>query len=140
MLTKVDRASMAHSLEVRVPFLSHVFVDWALSVPIDLKLRGRTGKWLVREAVRPWLPAGVLDRRKQGFSVPLSRWVRGDFGHYAESVWNAAGAGDAGVFDPGSVASLFRQHREGHKDWSNTLFTLTMFALWWQDRPGRSAA
>ena len=135
MLTKVDRASMAHSLEVRVPFLSHVFVDWALTVPVDVKLRGRTGKWLVREAVRPWLPQGVLDRRKQGFSVPMSQWVRGDFGAYAEDVWAGSGAADSGILDAAAVRRLFAEHREGRVDRSNTLFTLTMFALWWARRP-----
>jgi asparagine synthase (glutamine-hydrolysing) len=76
MLTKVDRASMAHSLEVRVPFLAHTFVDWAATVPVDLKLRGVTGKHLVRRAIADWLPPGVLDRPKQGFAIPLSGWVR----------------------------------------------------------------
>ena len=135
MLTKVDRASMAHSLEVRVPFLSHVFVDWASSVPVDLKLRGRTGKWLVRKGVAPWLPPGALDRRKQGFSIPLSRWVRGDLGAYAESVWRDSGAAEAEVLDDRAVGALFREHREGRSDRSDTLFSLTMFALWWAERP-----
>src|SRR5207249_815280 len=84
MLTKVDRASMQHSLEVRVPFLSHVFVEFAAGVPVDLKLRGATGKYIVRKAVEPWLPQGALERPKQGFAVPLARWVKGDLGRYAE--------------------------------------------------------
>src|SRR5262249_47399936 len=96
MLTKVDRASMAHSLEVRVPFLAHTSVDFAASVPAHLKLRGTTGKYLVRRAVEPWLPPGILDRPKQGFAIPLSRWVRGDLGTYAESVWRDSGADRAG--------------------------------------------
>ena len=135
MLTKVDRASMAHSLEVRVPFLAHTFADFAATVPIDMKLRGSTGKYILRKAVEPWLPPGILDRPKQGFAVPLARWVRGDLGNFAESVWRDAKADDAGALEPAAVARLFREHRSGKVDRSQLLFALTMFALWWQSRP-----
>ena len=135
MLTKVDRASMAHSLEVRVPFLAHTFVDFAATIPVDLKLRGRTGKWLVRQAVAPWLPAGALDRPKQGFALPLGKWVRGDLGRYAESVWRDSGVGNAGWLDEKAVSALFQSHREGRAERSTMLFALAMFALWWSQRP-----
>ena len=135
MLTKVDRASMAHSLEVRVPFLSHVFVDWASTVPVGLKLKGRTGKWLVREAVGPWLPPGILDRPKQGFSIPLARWLRGDLGRYAEEVWRDSGVASAGFVDDAFVTKLFHEHRNGRAEMSDTLYSLAMFALWWDQRP-----
>ena len=135
MLTKVDRASMQHSLEVRVPFLSHVFVQFAATVPIDLKLRGGKGKYIVRKAVEPWLPPGVLDRPKQGFAVPLARWVRGDLGRYAEALWRDARADEAGALKPDAVAALFREHREARADRSQMLYALAMFALWWQQRP-----
>ena len=137
MLTKVDRASMAHSLEVRVPFLAHTFADWAATVPIDLKLRGVTGKYLVRRAVADWLPPGALDRPKQGFAIPLSGWVRGDLGRYAESVWRDSGAGNAGVLEARAVDRLFAEHRAGRADRSQVLYALAMFALWWGTRPGR---
>jgi asparagine synthase (glutamine-hydrolysing) len=137
MLTKVDRASMAHSLEVRVPFLAHTFVDWAATVPVDLKLRGATGKYLVRRAIAEWLPPRSLDRPKQGFSIPLSGWVRGDLGRYAESVWHDSGAERARVLDAGAVAALFAEHRAGRADRSQMLYALAMFALWWTERPGR---
>jgi len=137
MLTKVDRASMAHSLEVRVPFLSPTFVDWAAAVPVSLKLRGMTGKYLVRRAIAEWLPPGSLDRPKQGFAIPLSGWVRGDLGRYAESVWRDSGAERAAVLKPDAVAALFAEHRAGRADRSQTLYALAMFALWWAERPGR---
>jgi asparagine synthase (glutamine-hydrolysing) len=135
MLTKVDRASMQHSLEVRVPFLSHVFVEFAAGVPVDLKLRGSTGKYLVRRAVEPWLPPGILDRPKQGFAVPLARWVRGDLGAYAERVWRDARADEAGALRPEAVTALLAEHRSGRADRSQLLYALAMFALWWQGRP-----
>lgn len=136
MLTKVDRASMAHSLEVRVPFLAHTFVDFAATVPVGLKLRGSTGKYILRRAVEPWLPPGVLDRPKQGFAVPLTHWVSGDLGRYAEGVWRDMRVDEAGALDPAAVAGLFAEHRSGRSDRSQLLFALAMFALWWGDRPG----
>ncbi len=135
MLTKVDRASMAHSLEVRVPFLAHTFVDFATSVPVGLKLRGSTGKYLVRKAVEPWLPPGFLDRPKQGFAVPLASWVRGDLGRYAESAWRDARADEARALRPEAVTALFAEHRAGRADRSQMLYALAMFALWWGNRP-----
>ena len=135
MLTKVDRASMAHSLEVRVPFLAHTFVDFAATVPVSMKLRGATGKYVLRKAVEPWLPPGILDRPKQGFAVPLARWVRGDFGRYAEELWRDSNADAAGALRPEAVAALFAEHRSGRADRSQMLFALAMFALWWRERP-----
>jgi asparagine synthase (glutamine-hydrolysing) len=126
---------MQHSLEVRVPFLSHEFVQFAATVPIDLKLRGALGKYLVRRAVEPWLPPGALDRPKQGFAVPLARWVRGDLGRYAEALWRDAGADESGALKPEAVAALFREHREARADRSQMLYALAMFALWWRERP-----
>ena len=139
MLTKVDRASMAHSLEVRVPFLAHTFVDFAATMPVDLKLRGATGKWIVRRAVEDWLPPGVLDRPKQGFAIPLAQWVRGDLGRYAESVWRDSRADEAGALRPEAVAALFAEHRSGRADRSQLLYALAMFALWWNGRPGATS-
>lgn len=140
MLTKVDRASMAHSLEVRVPFLAHTFVDFAASVPMSMKLRGSTGKYIIRKAVESWLPAGILDRPKQGFAVPLAKWVRGDFGSYVESVWRDSGADQAGALRPEAVSALFAEHRSGRADRSQLLYALAMFALWWAGRPGGQRA
>ena len=81
----------------------------------------------------------MLDRPKQGFAIPLARWVRGDLGRYAESVWRDVGADRAGVLAPDAVAALFREHREGRADRSQMLYALAMFALWWASRPGTRA-
>jgi len=132
MLTKVDRASMAHSLEVRVPFLSHKLVDWAATMPLSMKLRHNTGKYVVRKAVEPWLPAGLLDRPKQGFKMPLAQWFRGDFGRYAQAVWHDSGAKQAGYLDPAAVDRLFHQHASGVHDHGRVLYSIAVFALWWQ--------
>ena len=139
MLTKVDRASMAHSLEVRVPMLSHEFVEWGMTIPRDLKVRGGVGKYILREAIKPWLPEGVVDRRKQGFQIPLAEWFSGDFGGYAEELWNESGARDAGFLQSRAVAELFREHRGGARNHGRFLFALAIFSLWWQRSRGLRA-
>jgi asparagine synthase (glutamine-hydrolysing) len=136
MLTKVDRASMAHSLEVRVPFLAHTFVDWSSQVPVSMKIKGNKGKYIVRKAIEDWLPAGILDRPKQGFTIPLADWFHGDLGHYAETVWHDTGAIDAPFLNKNKINTVFKEHRSGRKDYSHFLYALTMFSLWWQNRLG----
>lgn len=130
MLTKVDRASMAHSLEVRVPMLGQPMVDLALSMPAPMKLDGRTGKRVVRQAIAPWLPAGILDRRKQGFQMPLSAWFAGDFGRYAEELWRDSGARGEGIWQAAAVDRVFADHRAGRRDHSRFLYALAVYCLW----------
>jgi asparagine synthase (glutamine-hydrolysing) len=134
MLTKVDRASMAHSLEVRVPLLSRPLVDWAMGVPTSMKIRNRTGKYILREAIRPWMPPGVVDRRKQGFQIPLAEWFDGDFGRYAQELWHDSGAAELGFLRCDQVDEVFSEHRDGKRDHGRFLYALSMFSLWWADR------
>jgi asparagine synthase (glutamine-hydrolysing) len=131
MLTKVDRASMAHSLEVRVPLLSHRFVEWAATVPISLKLRGDQGKFILRRAIGNWLPPNILDRPKQGFAVPISHWLKGPFGDHVLKQWTDSGLEDTGLFSQGAMHTLLREHRTGASDHSKIVFTLLMLAQWW---------
>ena len=95
LLNRLDRASMAHSLEARVPFLSHQFVDWSLTMPLGMKLKGKVGKYVLRKAAEPWLPPGALDKRKLGFQLPFAEWFRGDFSDFARDAWHASGADQA---------------------------------------------
>jgi asparagine synthase (glutamine-hydrolysing) len=136
MLTKVDRASMAHSLEVRVPMLGTRFVDWALTVPTRMKMRGATGKYLVKEAIAPWLPPGYVRRRKQGFAIPLKEWFAGDFGQFALELWHDSGFRRSGILAPDAVDAVFRAHRDGKSDHGRFLYALAIFCLWWNRRPG----
>lgn len=137
MLTKVDRASMAHSLEVRVPMLSQAMVDLALSMPAKVKLRGGVGKYPVRAAIAPWLPAGILDRRKQGFQMPLAEWFGGDFGRYAQELWRDGEVARSGYLNGAAVEDIFREHRAGRRDHGRLLYALAIFCLWWGNRPTR---
>jgi len=132
MLTRLDRASMAHSLEARVPFLSHRLVDWALTVPGAMKLRGTTGKFILRRAVAPWLPASTMRRPKQGFQIPHADWLRGQLGELALATWRSSGAADAGYLDNRAVERLFDEHRRGVADHGRFLYTVAAFALWWE--------
>jgi asparagine synthase (glutamine-hydrolysing) len=140
ILTKVDRASMAHSLEVRVPLLSHRFVDWTATVPNRLKLDCGVGKQLLRRAVADWLPPGFLDRPKQGFSIPLAAWALGEFGDHALAVWNSSGIADSGWFSSAAMSRLLYEHRRGDADHGAVIFTLLMLAYWWPTRLGAAAA
>ena len=130
MLTKVDRASMAHSLEVRVPMLGPSFVDWALAIPAAMKIRGNTGKYVLRKAVEPWLPMNIVERPKQGFVLPLAAWFAGDFGSYAHEVWHGSGAADEGLLSRSVVDEIFAEHRSGRRDYSKFLYSLVMYGLW----------
>lgn len=138
MLTRLDRASMAHSVEARVPFLSHKMVDWALTVPDKLKLRGMTGKLILRRAIAPWLPQEILARPKQGFQIPMANWLRDRFGDFARETWNDSGFAEAGYVDRAAVERLFREHKEGAADHSRMLYAITVFGIWLYD--ARSAS
>jgi asparagine synthase (glutamine-hydrolysing) len=131
LLSRLDRASMAHSLEARVPLLSHRFVDWSLTMPLEMKMRG-PGKYALREAVRPWLPQGILERRKQGFQMPLDDWFKGDYAEFARAAWHDSGAARAGYLRADAVDRLFADHRSGNARHGKLLFALTMFSCWWQ--------
>ncbi|HMS60907.1 MAG TPA: asparagine synthase (glutamine-hydrolyzing) [Solirubrobacteraceae bacterium] len=142
LLPKVDVTSMAHSLEVRAPLLDHVLVEEAARMPVALKLRGTDGKVVLREAVRPWLPDGLLDRPKQGFAVPLERWLREELRDLPELVLLDPRATERGLFRPGAVRALIEEHRDG-TDRSAQLWALINLELWFRtcvDRVTATAA
>lgn len=126
ILTKVDRASMAHSLEVRVPLLDHRLVEWASSLPPGLKLRGRTGKYILKKTLEPDLPHDVLYRSKMGFNVPLAAWLRGPLAQRARDALLAGAIAGCGYFEPATLDRLVREHQAGRRDHSATLWSLLM--------------
>ncbi len=127
ILTKVDRASMAHSLEVRVPVLDHPFVEWAGRLPAALKLRGRTGKYLLKKAVEPYIPHDILYRPKMGFAVPLAGWLRGPLRQRVRARLTGSTLEETGLFEMGFVETLLDQHQSGLRDHSSPLWALVMF-------------
>lgn len=132
LLHRLDRTSMAHSLEARVPFLSHRFVDWTLTMPRAMKLRGRTGKYALRKAVEPWLFPGALEMRKLGFQLPFKEWFHGDFADFAQAAWSGSGAASAGYLQRDAVEALFAEHRAGRANHGRLLYAVAMFAIWWE--------
>jgi asparagine synthase (glutamine-hydrolysing) len=131
MCQRLDRSSMAHSVEARVPFLSHHFVEWALTIPSELKLRGSTGKYVLRRAVEPWFPKGALSQGKIGFQLPFADWFMGGFNDFAREAWRSSGVADLGFLDPKGVERLFDEHRTGAADRGRILYAIAMFSCWW---------
>lgn len=127
ILTKVDRASMAHSLEVRVPFLDHTFVSWVAGLPTQIKLHSGTGKHVLKEALRPLLPHEVLFRSKMGFAVPLGLWFRGSLKERMAATVCGDRLKQSGLFSPEGLDRLVREHQTGKRVWTAVLWALLMF-------------
>ena len=125
--TKVDRASMAHSLEVREPLMDHPLVEWLASLPSSLKVRDGEGKWLLKKAMEPRLPPEVLYRPKMGFAVPLARWFRGPLRERVGRALTGGMMGDSGMFDMDYVGRLVAEHQSQRRDHSAPIWTLFMF-------------
>jgi asparagine synthase (glutamine-hydrolysing) len=126
ILTKVDRASMAHSLEVRVPLLDHRLVEWASSLPPELKLKNGTGKYIFKKMLEPDLPHDVLYRTKMGFSPPLANWLRGPLAQHVRRALLSGAVAQCGYFEQSRLEALVRQHASNRHDHSTTLWKLLM--------------
>jgi asparagine synthase (glutamine-hydrolysing) len=129
ILTKVDRASMAVSLEVRSPLLDHRLMALAARIPSKLKLRGREGKYIFKRAMNNLLPREILSRPKQGFVAPLAEWLRGDLREFANHALFDAASQD-GLLNSSVVARLWNEHQSGRRDFSRPLWAILMFRLW----------
>lgn len=127
ILTKVDRASMAVSLEVRAPLLDHKLMEQVARVPSSLKLRGGSGKYILKKAVEPLLPHDTIYRKKQGFAIPLGRWFRGELRELAE---NSLFSHADGILDPGFLKFVWNQHQKRQYDRSPHLWAVLMFRKW----------
>jgi asparagine synthase (glutamine-hydrolysing) len=127
ILTKVDRASMAHSLEVRVPILDHELVEWAATLPPELKLRGGEGKYVLKKAVARQVPPDVVYRPKMGFAVPLARWFRAELRERLRSRLLGGSLAGTGLFSMDVVERLVSQHQSGLRDHSAILWSLLIY-------------
>lgn len=125
--TKVDRASMAHSLEVREPLMDHELVEWLASLPSSHKIQGQEGKYIFKKAMEPHLPHDVLYRPKMGFSVPLARWFRGPLKQRVRDAVLGERLAATGWFDRSYLEHLVQAHQSGARDYSAPLWTLLMF-------------
>lgn len=125
--TKVDRASMAHSLEVREPLMDHKLIEWLATLPSTLKIRGNEGKYLLKKTMEPLLPSEVLYRPKMGFSVPLARWFRGPLKTRVQEAILGSRLADTGWFNRRYLEELVRDHNNGSRDYSASIWTILMF-------------
>jgi asparagine synthase (glutamine-hydrolysing) len=132
LLVKTDRASMAHSLEARVPFLDTVVTNLALALPPRYKVRGPARKVLLRRAVEPLLPRSVVHRRKRGFSIPAAAWLRGELEPFARETLSPAALRRQGFFRPETVTRLLDEHVARREDRSRQLWGLLAFTLWYE--------
>jgi asparagine synthase (glutamine-hydrolysing) len=132
LLNKVDRMSMAASLEARVPYLDPRLVEFAFQVPEKLKVKGATGKYLLKEAARMYLPNDIVDRPKQGFAVPLAPWFRNELKPILMDTLSEDRLKRRGLFDPKGVQNLIQAHMSGKEDHHLILFGLLMIE-WWYD-------
>ena len=130
ILVKVDRMSMAHSLEVRSPLLDHKIIEYAGLLPSSLKLRGMESKYILKKIVEDRLPKKILYRKKQGFCVPLAGWLRGDLKEFAGSTILPKSAKIYEYLNRGYVHKLWERHQKGRQDYSNKLWNLIMLELW----------
>ena len=139
ILTKVDRASMAVSLEARIPFLDPRLLDFVWRLPLDYRVRGSVGKWLLRQLVQRHVPAKIMDRPKMGFGIPLKDWFRGPLKPWIESVIRLERLESAGL-KPAPILLAWKEHQDGSRNWHYQLWPVLMYLEWKQAGMSQAAA
>ncbi len=130
ILVKVDRASMAASLEARAPLIDHRLVEFAWSLPASMKLRGGQSKWILRQVLKRYVPEGLTDRPKSGFDPPLGEWLRGSLRDWAEALLAPERLAREGFIDPRPVQRCWREHIGGGRNWRHELWGVLSFQAW----------
>lgn len=130
ILVKVDRAAMYNSLETRVPFLDPDLIEFAWRLPLNMKIRHGTGKWILRELLMRYLPDYNFTNQKKGFSVPLSDWLRGPLRDWAEALLDENRLSSEGYFHAEPIRKVWKSHLSSKRDHSRKLWNIIMFQAW----------
>ena len=134
ILQKVDRASMAVSLETRVPFLDHNFVEFVMALPLKFKLKNGEGKYLLRKILYKHIPKKMMERPKMGFSVPLNQWLRGELNDWGRNLIESNRLNREGYFKSEMIMNLWKQHEDGKANWGHELWNVLMFQAWLEEQ------
>jgi asparagine synthase (glutamine-hydrolysing) len=130
ILVKVDRATMAVSLESRAPFLDHRLIEWAWQLPTSMMIRNGKGKWLLRKILSEFVPESLFDRPKMGFGIPIDAWLRGPIREWAESLLDQKRLDSEELLDWKEIRRKWCEHQSGTRNWSYYLWSVLMFLAW----------
>jgi asparagine synthase (glutamine-hydrolysing) len=129
-LFKVDRMSMAHGLEVRVPFLDRELVEFSAKIPFEYKIRGLTSKYILKKTFSPYLPKKNLKQRKQGFTIPISAWLRNGLGTLARNILISKSLERRELFNKKYLEWMLEEHKYGRQEFGHRIWSLVIFELW----------